>query len=286
MQLRHRKRKRMTSITSVSRAELTQRRRQLRQKRRVRHLQSLWRILAIGSLAGGLIWGVTLPGWMIRQPDQVEIQGNQFLSTQAIFALLSLSYPQSLLKVKPQALVEKLESSAPIASATVTRQLFPPRLTIYVRERQPVAVALANPTAAKFSKVGLLDANGVWMPLDSYTSLDRSLKLPTLKVAGMREEYAAQWPSLYQEISQSPVKIAEIDLQNPANLILKTDIGVFYLGPYSAKLPTQLDAIDRMRKLPQQFNPKQIAYIDLQTPELPTIQTVKTPEPIKSRTGN
>ena len=67
--------------------------------------------------------------------------------------------------------------NGPIAKAKVTRNLFPPSLTIEVAERLPVAVA--QPTAALRSnsdkeKVGWLDARGGWMPSESYTATVRS----------------------------------------------------------------------------------------------------------------
>ncbi|GAC1491127.1 MAG: hypothetical protein NVS2B14_03460 [Chamaesiphon sp.] len=131
----------MTSITSVSEAELNQRRYQLQRQRQIKSLQTVWRAIFVSSLASGLVWVTTLPDWTIRKPEQVEIEGNRFLTTTAIRSLLPLSYPESLLRLQPQAIAKKLESQAPIAQATVTRTLLPPRLTIQVKELQPVAIA-------------------------------------------------------------------------------------------------------------------------------------------------
>ncbi len=110
----------MTSISSVSQTELAQRRQKLRQERRLKALQSSWRTIAVSGLAGGLAWVITLPGWVIRQPEQVAIAGNRFLSAQAIQSLLPMAYPQSLLQLEPQAIAAQLESKAPIAEATAT----------------------------------------------------------------------------------------------------------------------------------------------------------------------
>src|SRR4028119_1149443 len=131
----------MTNIASVSQAQLTTRRKKLRRERRVKSFQAIWRSLFVGGMATSLVWAITLPEWVIRQPEQVVIEGNHFLSSQAIRSLLPLSYPQSLLRVQPQALAKSLESQAPIAKAIVSRQLLPPGLTIQVKERRPVAIA-------------------------------------------------------------------------------------------------------------------------------------------------
>jgi cell division protein FtsQ len=286
----------MTSISSVSQTELAQRRQQLRHERRMRTLQTSWRTLAVSGIAGGLAWVITLPGWVIRQPDQVAIAGNQFLSKPAIQSLLPLSYPQSLLEIEPQVLADRLKAQTPIAEATVTRQLFPPRLIVQVKERRPIAMTVpaaepinlrdsVNQATAKTPQDGFLDADGVWIPLASYTAFDRSFKLPTLKVIGLTEQSRSHWPQLYQELSHSPVKVLQIDWRDPNNLILKTELGIFHFGSYGSKFAEQLKAIDRLRKLPEKLNSNQIVYIDLRNPDAPAIQMKKAAPTVKSNTS-
>ncbi|MBE9128848.1 MULTISPECIES: cell division protein FtsQ/DivIB [unclassified Coleofasciculus] len=273
----------MANIASVSQAQLANRRQKLRQARRIKFFQGIWRSLLVSGMAGGLVWAITLPDWVIRQPEQIAIEGNQYLSTPAIRSLLPLSYPQSLLRVEPQSLINSLESQAPIADATITRQLIPPRLIIQVKERQPVAIAV--PIASSQAKavqstpeVGFLDEQGVWMPQSSYRAMKENVELPTLKVIGSNQHYHSYWSDVYQAVSHSPVKVLEIDWQNPGNLILKTDLGSVHLGPYSSRLAEQLRVLDQMRELPDHIKPGQIAYIDLKNPDLPVIQMTQANE--------
>jgi cell division protein FtsQ len=270
----------MTNIASVSQAQLTTRRKKLRRERRVKSFQALWRSLFVGGMATSLVWAITLPEWVIRQPEQIVIEGNHFLSAQAIRSLLPLSYPQSLLKVQPQALANSLESQAPIAEATVSRQLVPPGLTIQVKERKPVAIAqAATPKNAKSSHLnqpaGLLDEEGVLMPESSYQSNSANVELPTLKVIGSSDQYRPYWSEVYQAVSHSPIKVFEIDWQDPANLILKTELGNVHFGPYSSRFSEQLGILDRMRELPTRVSPSKIAYINLKNPDFPAIQMTK-----------
>ncbi|MFW6264453.1 MAG: cell division protein FtsQ/DivIB, partial [Cyanobacteriota bacterium] len=143
----------MTSITSVSSSDLKDRRKQLRRRRRMKVLQAIWRSLFVAGMAGGLVWVITLPGWVIRQPEQIDVEGNQLLLTEAILSSLPLSYPQSLLQLKPEELAETLETRASIAEARVTRQLFPPGVTLEIRERKPVAIAI-SPTGKAENRLG------------------------------------------------------------------------------------------------------------------------------------
>lgn len=279
----------MTSIASVSQSQLTSRRKKLRRDRRIKSFQSIWRSLFVGGMATSLVWAITLPEWVIRQPEQVVIEGNHFLSTQAIRSLLPLSYPQSLLRVEPQAIANSLESKAPIAEATVSRQLVPPSLTIQVKERKPVAIAQSptlnnTKTTPPTQAAGLLDEQGVWMPKSSYTKLDKNLELPTLKVIGQSEQYRPYWSEVYKAVSHSPVKVFEIDWQNPANLILKTELGNVHFGPYRSRFSEQLGILDRMRELPTHINPSEIAYIDLKNPDFPAIQMKEENKPVQPKT--
>lgn len=287
----------MTSIIAVSPSELSQRRQSLRRLRRRQVVHEIWRTLALCGLAGGLVWGSSQPVWTIQEAEQIDIQGNQLLSDRTIRSLLSLTYPQSLLRIEPQEIAEKLESKQSlIAKATVTRQLFPPGLTVQVQERQPVAIALSGhyanvckqvgcnflAAAAKEEKspsqqstVGLLDEKGAWISIKSYTSIEKSFPLPTLKIIGSRARYLPYWSKVYQVVRRSPVKVSEIDWQDPENLILKTELGVVHMGPYSSQLGEQLKVLDRMRHLSAKLNGRRIDYIDLKKPEAPAIQLLE-----------
>lgn len=280
----------MTSIVSVSPADLNHRRQTLRRHRRRQIGHQIWRTIALGSLASGLVWGVSRPVWVIQEPEQIAIEGNHLLSDQTIRSLLPLSYPESLLRIEPQALAEQLESQqSVIVKATVTRQLFPPGLTVQIQERQPVAIALSQPgyspnqpfgiqerkTPSPTGTVGLLDQKGAWIPWKNYTDIEKSLPLPTLKIIGSRQQYLPYWSQLYQVVDRSPVKVSEINCQNPDNLILKTELGIVHVGPYSTQLAEQLKVLDRMRQLSAKLNGRQIAYIDLKKPAAPAIQLVE-----------
>ncbi|MEG3910879.1 FtsQ-type POTRA domain-containing protein [Microcoleus sp. w2-18bC1] len=292
----------MASFGAVSQTELGRRRQKLRQQRRARLAAVVWQMLAASAIAGGLLWWIAQPAWLIARSEQVKVEGNQWLSDKAVRSLVPLSYPQSLWGIQPQALAEKLESTGPIAQAKVTRNLFPPSLTIEVAERLPVAVAQPNTVLRSNSdkeKVGWLDARGGWMPSDSYTaarSQNSSIgsgsipgtqpqrSLPTLKVIGPLEQYRASWPKFYQGLSGLTVKVFEINWQNPNNLILKTEIGTVHLGPYSSRTAEQLKVLDRMRQLPKQLDSSKIAYIDLKNPASPIVHLPELPGSLESST--
>ncbi|MBW4591828.1 MAG: FtsQ-type POTRA domain-containing protein [Brasilonema angustatum HA4187-MV1] len=276
----------MAGIVSVSRSDLKGRRKKLRQKRQMKIIQTIWQTITVSSLAGGLLWTAIQPIWVLKTPQDIEVLGNHLLSNEAIESLLVLSYPQSLWRIEPHRIAESLKQQPMIVQAIVNRRLFPPGLIVQIQERVPVAIAegggnsLAqsrreqgnSDTDHKKVSVGLLDANGVWIPIEKYTSGDPSLRLPSLKVFGSLEQYQPYWTELYQALSQSSVNVKEIDFQDPTNLILKTELGNIHLGAPSSLLPEKIKVMAQMRNLPAQLNRSQIDYIDLKNPDLPLVQ--------------
>lgn len=266
----------MMKVSSISKDQLQERRQLLRRRRRIQITQSLWRLLALGFLAIGVFWGATRPVWLVQSAAQIRIEGNEILSDEAIKTLISIEYPQPLMQIKPNHLAHQLQQRAPIRKATVVRQIFPPRLIIYLQERKPVAQALTEAAAvygnSQYVQPGLLDAEGVWMPRSSFTLLDATPELPKLIIQGMRADYRQQWSQLYQAICHSPVEVTQIDWRDPSNLVLHTELGVVRLGPFSYRFSAQLAALNRMRMLSEQLSRQQIAYIDLSNPEAPSVQ--------------
>ncbi|BAT53486.1 hypothetical protein NOS3756_24470 [Nostoc sp. NIES-3756] len=279
----------MPDIVSVSQTELAQRRKKLRRQRQMKIVQAIWRTLAVTGLAGGLLWVALQPIWVLKTPEQVLMKaGNQPLSKEAMKSLLDLSYPQSLWRIQPAAIADALKKQPTIAQATVNRRLFPPGLIIEIEERIPVAVAQktqaqSNNTGNK-TTTGLIDANGIWIPLEKYKLVNPQIKLPSLKVTGSPEQYAPYWRKLYPYLSQSSVKITEVDYQDPNNLILKTELGKVYLGAITSQLPDQINLLAQLRHINTKLNPAEIDYIDLKNPDSPLVHMIQKPEPVKTET--
>jgi cell division protein FtsQ len=269
----------MAGMISVDRTDLRYRRQKLRRQRQMKIIQAIWRTFAVSSLLGGLLWVASQPMWVLESPKQIEIKSaNRSLSPEAIQRVLVLSYPQSLWRISPSRVADSLTKQPTIAKASVNRRLFPPGLIIDIQERVPVAIALTNQQATlnrdtnSASSTGLLDANGIWMNEEKYTSLNPTVKLPSLIVIGSFEQYRPYWNQLYQSVSQSSVKVMEINCQDPTNIILKTELGYVHLGAASPQISEQIKVLAQMSHLHTQLNPNQIEYIDLKNPESPLVQ--------------
>lgn len=264
--------------------QLARRRQYLRARRRFRFYKGAWRSLALTGTAAGLLWLATSPIWLIRSASQLAVSHNERLPDEAIQALLPIPYPQPLLKVKPKDLAADLEAHAAIADVSVNRRLLPPGLHIRVKERQPVAVALPDTAApiqkipdqsAAFRSPGLIDAEGYWMPRNSFQSLGSIAPEPALTVVGMRVGDEGDWQEMYEAIYRSPVQITAIDWTRPSNLILQSELGAVHIGPYGRGFETQLAALDQLRSLGEKVNPEKVAFIDLHDPNRPVVEILQ-----------
>ncbi len=267
----------MTFIGSVSRQDLAQRRQKLRRQRQTRIITAIWRTCAVTTFAGGLFWIAVQPIWILKGPKQIVIKsGDHLLSQKTIKSLLQLSYPQSLWRIEPDSIAKSLQQQPAIAQADVSRRLFPPGLTINIEERVPVAISQRFPQSNSLSKKtnswGLIDANGVWMPLEKYISLSGNFKPPVLKVLGSPEQYRPYWAGLYRALSQSYVKITQVDCQDSSNLILQTELGKVHLGIPNSQLSEKIRVLSQIRHLPSKVNLSQVEYIDLKNPAIPLVQ--------------
>jgi cell division protein FtsQ len=254
-------------MTVSSSSKLKQKLSLLERRKRYCLYRSLWRSVFVGGCAIGLIFIFSLPYWQIQQKSQIQIEGATLVSKNTIFSKLGLTKPEYIWNISNHELVKKLETMSSLEAAKINKQIFPPRLIVLVKERQPVALALSK------GKVAFLDRQGVWIPLTLYDRADRNFTLPKLKVVNFQPEYRDTWLELYRLITLYPIiKIEEIRWDESANLFLKTAIGTVYLGGNLSNLSNQFKTLARLKNLPNYFEISNIAYIDLSNPDFELIQ--------------
>ena len=253
---------------SASKEDLKQRRRQLQQQRRVRVVTSAWRFVCMSGILAGLAWVIDRPDWTISQPEQIRIEGNQYLSDKTIRSMLAIPYPKLIMELAPEQLRSQLLDRAAIASVKIDRQLLPPRLLVQVQDFPPVARIVRSTPAQIF-----IDERGLQLPISSYRStVWRSL--PTLQLILPAQGNCPNWTQIYQAVRTSPVAIGEIDCRSPQNLMLQTEIGKVKLGNFGSKsrLNHQMQQLDRLRDWQKHTSSADVELLDLDNPELPKLQ--------------
>ena len=254
-------------------SDYVNRRQQLRKQRRIRIFQRIWQLTFITGITGGMLWVAMLPDWQLRGASQIDIEGNNLLSKDSIRKALPIQYPQSIFQIQPQAIATQLEASAPVYKVVVSRTIFPSKLTIQVQERLPIANSTRN------GQQGFLDAEGIWMPAKAYPS---NIPKPNLTILEPNNRSLPQWSTLYRQVSQSQIKILQVDGRDESNLILMTELGLVYFGTYKPSMfNTQLETLDRLRTLPEKLKSRSYNYIDLTQPTNPILE-MNTPPKDKS----
>jgi cell division protein FtsQ len=271
---------------AAARQALLQRRAELRKRRRLKVAFGGWRVLATGAIAAATAWAIASPVWVLRSGADVRVEGNRLIDRDTILRLAALDYPQSLWRIQPDAIAAAIEARAPIAEATVRRELLPPGLTVRVRELVPVAVLqnrpvpLASATGKPPSPLGLIDERGRWIDFERYRSLQPPPPLPPLKVIVDRySQFQPLWPQLYAQIRLASVPIREIHWRTPNQLELVTDHARIDCGPYGDQFVDQLNAIARLGNLEGRLPPGQAARIDLRDPATPILDLQPLPTP-------
>lgn len=255
---------------SVSPADVKKRRQQLRRQRRIKFLQALWRFIWMVGIIAGVTWLLLQPSWKISTPAQVEIVGNRYLSDDTIRSLLPIRYPQWLIQLEPEKIRQELLQQGGITAVDVDRALVPPRLTIRIDDRPPVAMVIS--AAEPDMPQGFLDPSGKFTPIARYRNIARPT--PKLKVILPSSNRCSHWEQIYPAINTSPVAIGVLDCRNSSNLMLQTEIGKVKLGSYvnDRHLAEQIDQLDRLRNWQTSADPHQVDYLDLENPAFPKLQ--------------
>jgi cell division protein FtsQ len=241
-----------------------------RQQQSEQFWQNVWSVSTVSALAALVAWGATLPEWNIRSTKQIEIKGNQLLSSEILKKMLPISFPQSIFSVKPQEIASQIEKNAPVSNVKVERTLFPAQLVISLTERRPVA---------RFSYkgvIGLIDPEGRLLPSQAYPM---SMAKPELLLLAEDQSLIGKdWRNVYKTINGKSLGISQIDWREPNNLVLTTQFGKVHCGVFNKiKFERQMVILSQMNN--NSFNQKltesrvgKIAYIDLSDPQHPLIE--------------
>ncbi len=254
-----------------SKEQLKQRRHQLRQQRRVKAVKSAWRFICMSGILAGVAWIINQPNWMISKPDQIKIQGNQYLTDTAIRSMLAIPYPKLMMELAPTQLAAKLSEQGSISSVKIDRGLLPSHLTVQIQDLPPVArIIQAESTESQ----SFVDERGLQLPISSYRTTAWNSLSPKLQLKPPARGACPEWQQLYRAVHTSPVAIGVIDCRNPQNLILQTEIGKVRLGAIGDKsrLNHQIQQLDRLRDWREKTDATGVDYLDLENPDLPKLQ--------------
>ncbi len=247
-----------------------ERRRQLRQQRRQERLRQLWRITLFSAAAAGLGWGLLREGWVLRNPDQIEVLGSSQVSREQVIREAQLQLPQPLLSLKPQDLAQRLAAGLPVEQVQVSRLMLPPRLRISLVERE--AVAQAQRRTSKGMERGYVDRLGNWMTSRQKRGSGAN-RTPQVMVMGWQERLRAPLAEVIAQEDQLGSTLQQVRFEPNGSLWLRTAaLGDVHLGLPDERLSRRLDVLRHLSThLPKQIKTLKIQSIDLSDPEQPEL---------------
>ena len=224
----------------------------------------------MSAILGGFAWTVSRSDWKISKPEQIRVEGNQYLTDDAIRSILAISYPKLIMELAPAQLTAKLIAQGSIASAKIDRGLLPPHLVVQVQDLPPIAQILTDNDSR--SQI-FVDERGRQMPISSYQPTILS-SLPKLQLRLPTTGRCPDWPQLYQVIQTSPVAIGIVDCRDPQNLFLQTEIGKVRLGVagINSRSNQRIQQLDRLRDWQKDAGSVDVDYLDLENPDAPKLQ--------------
>jgi cell division protein FtsQ len=245
-------------------------RRKSRPKQRLKVVKSLWRFGCMSAIFGGVGWVASYSDWKISKAEQIHVQGNQYLTDQAVRSILAIPYPKLIMELAPAQLTAKLIAQGSISTAKIDRSLLPPHLTVQVQDLPPIARII--PGDDTLSQM-FIDERGRQLPLSSYRPAIWP-SLPTLQLKLPTTGICPDWPQLYPIVHTSPVAVSVVDCRNPQNLFLQTEIGAVRLGAVGAnsRSKARIQELDRLRDWQKYTDPTTVEYIDLENPDSPKLQ--------------
>jgi cell division protein FtsQ len=246
------------------------RRKELRRQRRAERLRQLWRILVFSGLSVGLGYLLLRQGWILRTPEQVEVQGSAVVSREQVIAAAGLRFPQPLMGLQPRQVANDLMGALPVEQVKVSRLMLPPRLRVELKDRE--AVARAERRTDRGPEVGFVDGLGNWISIRQHQGV-RSEGAISLVVVGWNPRHRAVLARVLKQRELLGPGLREIRFEPDGSLwLVTTQLGQVRLGPPDARLDRRLEVAAHLgRTLPARIKGGPPQLIDLSDPEQPEL---------------
>ncbi len=224
----------------------------------------------LSATATGLGWVLLRQGWVLRNPDQIEVLGSSQVHRDQVIREAQLQLPLSLLNLKPQELAQRLSAGLPVEQVQISRLMLPPRLRISLVERE--AVAQAQRRTEKGMERGYVDRLGNWMTSRQQRSSGLA-RTPQVMVIGWQERLRTPLSEVLAQQEQLGSALQQVRFEPNGSLWLRTAaLGDVHLGPPDERLTRRLEVLRHLSShLPGQIKNLKIQSIDLSDPEQPEL---------------
>ena len=206
-------------------------------------------------------------------PKDIFINGNEFLSSADILKNSSLNFPLPLLFVKTKYTEQQLKKNLSLKNVSVTRQIFPFGLKIFIQTRQPIAYGEKIENGKKVK--GYIDRYGFFID-EKYMDKKYLLELST-SIFGWKTDYRILISKILYYSNEYNINFQKINFSPNGFLILEeVSLRKIILGNDSKLIENQLNTIVNIKnKLTDQEFLEKIDTIDITDPKNPKIKVFK-----------
>jgi len=200
--------------------------------------------------------------------ENLILTGSDFISAEEITANSSLKFPTRLISIKTKLIEKELKKNIALKKVSITRQIFPFGLRIFIKKREPIAIA--QKIEKGIIKQGFVDAEGVFIE-DKYLKRKEIYAFP-IKIFGWDENYKQIISNILNAYKNSD-DLKEIKLSDGFVTLKEKEFKQIFLGYQPQDIDLKLNLIFDIKKQLRIKNiQKKIKSLDLTDPNNPTLK--------------
>ncbi len=205
--------------------------------------------------------------------QDIKIAGSELFSQNDVVKNSSLKFPIRLILINSHFLEKELKQNLSLKNVSVSRQLFPFGLKVYVETRTPIAYGERILDDQKIS--GFIDKDGIFINKQNAAEID--LKSLKIQVFGWKEKFKKLLSQIFIAQENYEFEIVKITFSPNGFLTLEEkNLKTIFLGFNPNLINYQLRIINNLKNELKKNNfSKKIDNIDLTDPNKPKIKVFK-----------
>ena len=205
--------------------------------------------------------------------QDIRIIGSKFFSQNDLVNNSSLKLPTRLIFIKTKYLEKELKQNLSLKNVSVTRQIIPFGLKIYIETRIPIAYGERILNEKKI--LGFIDKDGIFINEEKIDK--KNMNKLTIKVFGWKEKFKKIVSDILIAQKNYEFEVVKITFSpNGFLTIEEKDLKTILLGFNSTKINYQLQIINNLKNELKKNNfSEKIDNIDLTDPNKPKIKVFK-----------
>jgi len=205
--------------------------------------------------------------------QDIVISGSELFTQNDVVNNSSLKFPIRLIFIKTNFLEKELKQNLSLKNVSVSRQIFPFGLKVYLNARTPIAYGEKMVNEKKIS--GFIDKDGIF--INKQNTEEKNLNKLTIEVFGWEEKFRKILSKIFIAQENYEFDIVKITFSpNGFLTVEEKDLKTIFLGYKPSLINYQLEIINNLKiEFKQNSFSKKIDNIDLTNPNKPKIKVFK-----------